>query len=135
MEVFQDYINETIVELPYGEQEVSEGSIEHTGLNHTSHFEVLPAVVSEEEVASILALVDDDGLELDSDPDTVDGMVRPKYSRLSLSLSLAHSPPSLSPPLQAGEARAQLPNLVARTMLAVHTFSWRPLSATDEFAF
>ena len=105
MEVFQEYINETIVELPYGEQEVSEGSIEHTGLNHTSHFEVLPAVVSEEEVASILALVDDDGLELDSDPDTVDGMVRAKYSRLSLSLSLAHSPP-LSRPRSKRERHA-----------------------------
>lgn len=34
---------------------------------------VLPAIVSRDEVESILALVDDADLELDSDPDTVDG--------------------------------------------------------------
>jgi len=74
MEVFDDYINETTVTLPFGDQDVAEGSIEHKGLNHTSHFEVLPSVVTQEEIASILALVDDEDLELDADPDTVDGM-------------------------------------------------------------
>ena len=40
MDVFNDYINETVVDLPFGKQDVSEGAIEHKGLNHTSYFEV-----------------------------------------------------------------------------------------------
>ena len=40
---------------------------------------VLPAIVSRDEVESILALVDDADLELDSDPDTVDGKLLLTY--------------------------------------------------------
>ena len=54
---------------------VARGDMAHLGVSGSSRFYVLPALVSREEVQSILALVNgSDAPVLDADPDSVDGM-------------------------------------------------------------
>ena len=55
---------------------VARGDMAHLGVSGSSRFYVLPALVTREEVQSILALVNgSDAPVFDADPDSVDGMV------------------------------------------------------------
>ena len=74
---FEEWTSNTSVPLVGGDQvvHVARGDMAHLGVSGSSRFYVLPALVSREEVQSILALVNgSDAPVLDADPDSVDGM-------------------------------------------------------------
>ena len=74
---FEEWTSNTSVPLVGGDQvvHVARGDMAHLGVSRSSRFYVLPALVSREEVQSILALVNgSDAPVLDADPDSVDGM-------------------------------------------------------------
>lgn len=78
-------------------------------MDRTSRFDVLPAVVSADEVRSILRLINrtaaEGGLALDADPDSVDGMASRERRRAPRTSALA-SPP-LTPHLLPRQNRAR----------------------------
>jgi hypothetical protein len=74
---FDEWTSNTSVPLDGRHQtvHVARGDMEHLGVSGSSRFYVLPALVTREEVQSILALVNgSDAPVLDADPDSVDGM-------------------------------------------------------------
>ena len=74
---FDEWTSNTSVPLVGGDQvvHVARGDMAHLGVSGSSRFYVLPALVTREEVQSILALVNgSDAPVLDADPDSVDGM-------------------------------------------------------------
>ena len=73
--LYTSFSNSTVSLPGGGALTVAEGALVWpSSINATSHFAVLPGVVSADDVVTIRRLVDDATVDFDVDPDSVDGM-------------------------------------------------------------